>query len=113
MTHSNTPANGGPTERALYDAWLAGLRQGIMQGALMMLTPADKAKFRKQDIARRKSEMAHSAATLQKGRKHMRYWPKIMPGGWPIPPEVPGDESTFWPEVDGWPCPPPALRGQA
>lgn len=112
MTHSSTPARTAGTDRAKYDAYLRGLQDGILQGALMMMQPADKNAFRKREIASRLREYAHHAAALQKGRKYMRYWPKVMPGGWPIPPTIPpNDESTYWPEADGWPCPPPALRG--
>lgn len=90
------------------------MRRGILVGAAMMLTPDEKNKgeFRRQEMATRMREYAFNADALHTGRKHMRFWPTLMPGGWPLPPTVPSDdESTWWPEVDGWPCPPPELRG--
>ena len=122
MANSNTPANGGSTDTGLRDAriagwaYLAGLERGRILGALQVMTPDEKNRgaFRRREISERLREYANNAQERIAGRKYMRYWPTIMPGGWPIPPEIPDDdESTWWPEVDGWPCPPPALRGGA
>lgn len=113
MTDSSTPNTRTTARRALYDAYLEGLREGIARGALMMMLPEEKnrGEFRRNEIDRRMREYAHNHDELWRDRKYTRFWPKIMPGGWPIPPTIPSaDESTYWPEHDGWPCPPPALR---
>lgn len=101
---------------ALDDAYRQGWLTGMLRGSIMALTPDDKNKgaFRQAEIADRLTEYAANAVQLRAGRKYARFWPKEMPGGWPIPPIVPSDdESSWWPEIDGWPCPPPALRGDA
>lgn len=118
MTDSSTAASAGPTEhdtRVAGWAYLAGLERGKILGALAVMSPDEKNKgaFRRREIADRLSEYARNAYELRRTRKHTQYWPKEMPGGWPIPPTIPSDdESTYWPEVNGWPCPPPELRGQ-
>lgn len=67
-------------------------------------------ELKQRQFTLRTSEMAANAAVLAESRS--RFWPKVMPGGWPIPPTVPSDDqSTWWPEDNGWPCPPPTLRG--
>lgn len=72
----------------------------------------NKGAFRRREIAERLIEYARNAYELRRTRKYDEYWPKEMPGGWPIPPTIPSnDENTYWPEVNGWPCPPPELRG--
>lgn len=116
MTNSSTPATGGTTDSAIDDAYAAGWAQGMLRGAIMALLPDEKNKgaFRQAEIADRLAEYAANAALIVASRKHMQFWPNIMPGGWPIPPVVPSDdESTWWPEINGWPCPPPHLRGGA
>lgn len=77
------------------------------------MTPDEKNRdaFRRNQIESVLREYAGNARDLFTARKYGRYWPEVMPGGWPLPPEYPGDE--LWPEVDGWPCPPPALRGDS
>jgi hypothetical protein len=97
-------------------AYSAGLQRGKIVGALSVMLPDEKnrGEFRRKEIAARLCEYANNHTELWRERKYVRFWPKTMPGGWPIPPTIPADdESTYWPEVDGWPCPPPALRGQS
>jgi hypothetical protein len=66
---------------------------------------------REQRIAKRRAEMDEGQACKP---PPPRYWPAVMPGGWPLPPELPSDNpDDWWPEIDGWPCPPPELRGPA
>lgn len=122
MSNSSTPANGGTTDSAVRDARIAGwaynagVERGRILGLIQAMTPDEKnrGEFRRREISERLREYANNHAVLQAERKHVRYWPSLMPGGWPLPPDVPSDdESAWWPEVDGWPCPPPALRGAA
>lgn len=109
MTNSNTTPTGAATERALYDAYLDGLRHGIARGMVMALGTGE---LKAHQFALRTSEMAACAARLAESRS--RFWPHLMPGGWPIPPDIlSDDETTWWPEDNGWPCPPPELRGGA
>jgi hypothetical protein len=89
------------------------MRRGIVLGAAMMLAPSEKNKgdFRRRQVAERMREYAANADRLHETRKHQRFWPKTMPGGWPLPPTVPPDDpAQWWHEDDGWPCPPPELR---
>lgn len=95
---------------------MAGLEAGISQGVIRAMTPDEKNRgaFRRNQIESVLREYADNAAALIAGRKYARYWPDVMPGGWPIPAEYFSvSAETLWPEVDGWPCPPPALRGGA
>jgi len=97
-------------------AYNAGVERGILIGMIMAATPDQKNRgaFRRAQIAERLKEYAANAASLCAARVYARLWPKVMPGGWPIPPsELSDDETTWWPEIDGWPCPPPSLRGDA
>lgn len=115
MTNYNTQRNTPATRDALREAYIAGARKGIMIGAVMAMTPTEKTvnAYRAAQVAKRMADMAETH------RKHRpspprRFWPAIMPGGWPLPPTIPTDDpDDWWPEDDGWPCPPPSLRGEA
>jgi hypothetical protein len=69
----------------------------------------DPRTIRAQRVAARTRALTDAAARQP---PPPRYWPTTMTGGWPLPPELP-DDAHQWPEVDGWPCPPPELRGPA
>lgn len=74
-----------------------------------MALHTDELKQRQYD--QRTNDMTIAAAKLAESRP--RFWPKVFPGGWPKPPDIPSDdETTWWPEDNGWPCPPPHLRGE-
>jgi nicotinamidase-related amidase len=97
-------------------AYNAGLEKGIVLGLIKAMSPDEKNRgaFRRAQIAARLAEYAANAEALYATRTYTRFWPKTMKGGWPLPPTVPSDdETTWWPEHDGWPCPPPQLRGEA
>lgn len=118
MTHSHTFARDSwlRDARIAGMAYVAGVERGIALGAVMMLTPDEKNRgsFRRRQIAERLAEYEANAAAVVAARQYGRFWPAVMPGGWPIPPDILSDDpTTYWPEIDGWPCPPPALRGEA
>lgn len=114
MTHSSTKRTdvkpGDTVRDAMIAGWAyqAGIDRGIALGAVMALTPDEK----NRDAYRAGQHAKRLAASTPPVREPSRFWPAEMPGGWPLPPEIPPDDETlWWPEVDGWPCPPPALRG--
>lgn len=98
-------------------AYLSGGRtKNLLDDAELIATFAEHItprEVREQRIARRRAEMNELGARARNGTPPP-YWPAAMPGGWPLPPELPSDDpSGWWPEHDGWPCPPPELRGLA
>lgn len=112
MTKYSMGVDGSATPDAIRDAYLTGLAHGIARGAVMAMTPdQQRADQRRQAaIAARRARADRVAA--QQPKNPRPGWPTLMPGGWPLPPEIPPDDETlWWPEHDGWPCPPPALRG--
>lgn len=98
-------------------AYLSGGRtRNLLEDAELVATFAEHVTpkiVREQRILARIAAMTEAAARARNGPPP-RYWPAAMPGGWPLPPELPSDDpDDWWPEDDGWPCPPPALRGPA
>lgn len=114
MSKYNTGRDGTATPDALRNAYIAGMQHGITYGAIMAMTPdaKDAAGYRAASIARRRA--AADAVAARRNRPVHPFWPDVMPGGWPLPPTLPSDDpADWWPEADGWPTPPPALRGPA
>lgn len=114
MTEYSTTQNGSATHPELIDAYLAGVQHGIAVGAVMAMAPAEKqrAGYTRRLYEQRRAEGHAVAQRLARDRTRTPGWPDTMPGGWPLPASIPSDDpSTWWPEHNGWPCPPPALRG--
>lgn len=91
--------------------WSAGFAAGMLAGAVAAMSPAEKDAlgYREDRVAARIRQMEEAGARARNGPPR-KFWPAAMLGGWPLPPEDPSDESTWWPEHGGWPVPPPELR---
>lgn len=116
MPDSNTTTGTAATDDPLVEAYLAGVRYGVAYGSTMAMTPGQKdlAGYREAKVQARLEAGEAAVARIRDRHADRRYWPIDMPGGWPLPPGVPSDDPTdWWHEVDGWPCPPPELRGGA
>jgi len=131
MSDSNTSGGGDATPDALVEAYLSGVRYGIAYGATVAMTPDEKAKiwYHEAMVQARRAEYTGWV----RDRTPARFWPEVMPGGWPLPPPQPSDDpADWWPEDGGspiaagrdddgnpivvtltWPVPPPGMRGDA
>lgn len=107
-------------EQVAYLIHLAFLSGGNARTALDMAEiegihdehPPDPRMTRQQRVAARLADMHERAERARAGKTPHPFWPTLHPGGWPLPAEIPSDNpDDWWPEVDGWPCPPPHLRG--
>lgn len=85
-----------------------GYGEGWVEGFLAASLPSDRGAY----AARRYRERLNQLNDNERPVPASPFWPKEMPGGWPDPPTQP-DPDGLWPEKDGWPVPPPNLRGDA
>lgn len=97
-------------------AYLSGADAHTRADIAEMLALADEhpdpRTIREGRVAARRDAMTAAATRTHQDRPPSRFWPAQHPGGWPLPPDLPSsDPADWWPEDDGWPCPPPHLRG--